>query len=255
MKKRISIIRIIVSLIVFFFALRFENAMSDRQNLLIFLFSIFILSSISKLFIKNIIFSTTLIAIDTILIFFMEQLSRYIVNYSFHILFLLVIVEAALILDIKKFKIAGPLIGFVSLIKYGNNLVLNRNFSTITESILVTLFTIITIISLYLTKIIYNQKNEVEVLYKELKFAHQDLADKYDQLDLKFEYDPMVEELTDRELEISKLVAEGLSNNEIGEKLFISEGTVKNHITNIFRKLDIRDRTQLAIFVIKNRLQ
>lgn len=60
--------------------------------------------------------------------------------------------------------------------------------------------------------------------------------------------------LTNRELEVLKLVAMGLFNKEIGEKLKISERTVKNHVSNIFRKIDVADRTQAAIFAIRNNL-
>lgn len=55
--------------------------------------------------------------------------------------------------------------------------------------------------------------------------------------------------LTNREYEIAILVSEGKSNKEISEILFITEGTVKNHITKILDKLEIRDRTQLAILI------
>jgi DNA-binding NarL/FixJ family response regulator len=58
--------------------------------------------------------------------------------------------------------------------------------------------------------------------------------------------------LTQRELEISKLVAEGLSNKEIASKLFITEGTVKNHISSILSKLGLSHRTQIALYVIEN---
>jgi len=61
-------------------------------------------------------------------------------------------------------------------------------------------------------------------------------------------------ELTDRELELVKLMAKGLSNKEIASALYISEKTVKNHITNILRKLDLRDRVQVAIWAIKEKL-
>ncbi len=60
--------------------------------------------------------------------------------------------------------------------------------------------------------------------------------------------------LTDKEISIIKEIANGLSNKEIGEQLFLSEGTIKNHITNILFKLDLRDRTQIAIFAFKNHL-
>ena len=58
--------------------------------------------------------------------------------------------------------------------------------------------------------------------------------------------------LTDREMEIARLISEGLSNKEIGNSLFLSEGTIKNNITSILNKLDLRDRTQIAIFILKN---
>jgi len=58
-------------------------------------------------------------------------------------------------------------------------------------------------------------------------------------------------DLSDREYEILLLVAEGLNNKEIAEKLYLSEGTVRNYISNILNKLELRDRTQLAIYYYK----
>jgi DNA-binding NarL/FixJ family response regulator len=57
----------------------------------------------------------------------------------------------------------------------------------------------------------------------------------------------LVEPLSDRELEILQQVAAGDSNKEIAARLFITEGTVKNHVTNILGKLGVRDRTQAAL--------
>lgn len=59
------------------------------------------------------------------------------------------------------------------------------------------------------------------------------------------------EELTPRETEIARLVAKGKSNKEISEGLYIAEGTVKNHITRILGKLELENRTQLALYVKK----
>jgi DNA-binding NarL/FixJ family response regulator len=59
---------------------------------------------------------------------------------------------------------------------------------------------------------------------------------------------PVGEELTDREHEILGYIARGASNREIGEALFITEGTVKNHVSNILGKLALRDRTQAALW-------
>ena len=61
--------------------------------------------------------------------------------------------------------------------------------------------------------------------------------------------------LTDRESEVLDSIAEGLNNKEIGAKLLISEKTVKNHISSIFKKLDLYDRTQAAIYVYKHKLK
>lgn len=54
-------------------------------------------------------------------------------------------------------------------------------------------------------------------------------------------------ELTPRELEVLKLIAIGANNREIASQLYISEGTVKNHVTNLLNRLNLRDRTQAAI--------
>jgi NarL family two-component system response regulator LiaR len=61
-------------------------------------------------------------------------------------------------------------------------------------------------------------------------------------------------DLTDRELEVIRAVAQGKSNQEIAQQFFISEKTVKTHVGHILAKLDLKDRTQLAIFAIRNDL-
>ncbi len=60
--------------------------------------------------------------------------------------------------------------------------------------------------------------------------------------------------LTSRELEVIKYLAEGKSNKDISDSLYISEKTVKNHISNIFKKLGVNDRTSAAMFAVKKGL-
>ena len=60
--------------------------------------------------------------------------------------------------------------------------------------------------------------------------------------------------LTKREIEILKILANGGTNKDIADQLDISERTVKNHIFNIFKKIDVTDRTQAALFAIKNNI-
>jgi len=63
-----------------------------------------------------------------------------------------------------------------------------------------------------------------------------------------------VERLSNREIEVLKLVSVGMFNKEIGKKLDISERTVKNHMSSIFKKIECTDRTQAAVFAIRNGL-
>ena len=64
-----------------------------------------------------------------------------------------------------------------------------------------------------------------------------------------------INSLTKREYEVLTLIAEGLSNKDIADRLFISEKTVKNHVSSIFKKIGVNDRIQAAIFAFKNNIK
>ena len=63
-----------------------------------------------------------------------------------------------------------------------------------------------------------------------------------------------LDELTARELEVFRLIAAGQSNGEIAQTLFISDTTVKTHVTHIFQKLDLRDRAQAVVLAYQTGL-
>ena len=63
-----------------------------------------------------------------------------------------------------------------------------------------------------------------------------------------------LEELTERELDVFRLVAQGLSNVEIGQELYISDTTVKTHITHILQELNLRDRVQAVVLAYRSGL-
>ncbi|MNP16167.1 Transcriptional regulatory protein DegU [compost metagenome] len=89
--------------------------------------------------------------------------------------------------------------------------------------------------------IVINQEVANKMLGSGLKTNKKNLED------VKIRYN-----LNSKEINIIKEIANGLSNKEIGERLFLSEGTIKNNISNILSKLSLRDRTQLTIFAFKN---
>ncbi|MBE5958539.1 MAG: response regulator transcription factor [Lachnospiraceae bacterium] len=66
--------------------------------------------------------------------------------------------------------------------------------------------------------------------------------------------DEKIEMLTERELDVVKLVADGYDNKEIASELFLSDGTVRNIISKVLEKLELKDRTQLAVYAVKNGL-
>ena len=97
-----------------------------------------------------------------------------------------------------------------------------------------------------LKKAIFSIYNGEKYVQPELTpLLNQKLFEKESDLD-------KIHSLTKRELQILKLIAEGLFNKEIGDRLNISERTVKNHVFNLFKKIDAADRTQAAVFAIKN---
>jgi len=91
----------------------------------------------------------------------------------------------------------------------------------------------------------YIQPNLTTELIKDFdKMSYQSVKKQFDESNL-----------TQREIEVLLLISEGLNNREIADQLFISEKTVKNHVSNIFRKIDVCDRTQAAIYAYKNHLK
>lgn len=62
------------------------------------------------------------------------------------------------------------------------------------------------------------------------------------------------ERLTAREIEVLQLIGQGLSNHDMAQRLYLSEKTVKNHLTNIFRKINVADRTQAVLYAIRHKI-
>lgn len=94
----------------------------------------------------------------------------------------------------------------------------------------------------------------LEAVYSGQSVFGKDIVEKLPELMAKKnEFDYGKYDISEKEMEIIEEVAAGYSNKEISERLFLSEGTVRNYISTILEKLQLRDRTQLAIFYYKNK--
>ena len=106
----------------------------------------------------------------------------------------------------------------------------------------------------YLLKNVSPDKIEeaIRIVHNGSMLIHNPIAEKLSgMLHKDNEFKPESYGLIPIEHEIVKLISDGLSNKEIAEKVYLSEGTVKNKITDILSKLSLRDRTQIAIFYLK----
>ena len=83
-------------------------------------------------------------------------------------------------------------------------------------------------------------------------FGTQTISRLPELLERKSAFDYATYEITEKERAVMKLVADGKSNKEIAGEMFLSEGTIRNYISGILDKLNLRDRTQLAVFYLRN---
>ena len=89
-------------------------------------------------------------------------------------------------------------------------------------------------------------------VFDSLSLAAKEVDEDTEGSSIKGKKENLTKVLSEREIDVLELIADGLSNKEIAGKLYLSEGTVRNYISSILVKLDLRDRTQLAIYYLKN---
>jgi DNA-binding CsgD family transcriptional regulator len=255
MKKNFLSIKIVLIFIIMIFAMKFERTAGPRLYYFIILSCIYgVIGFLRNRLERKGLIQLLLFAVDIAIIYIMESLSRYVMNYPLHIFYIIVMVESSIYLGKRNSLIIGMLAAIVSFVKYANLLILSPSYVNIGEAVFFTLFTIFILTTIYLMKSIGEEKESKDLIYMELVEAHEKLMGKLNDSEYERVSDSRIENLTERELEICALISEGKNNKEIAAKIFISEGTVKNHLTSILKKLELRDRTQLAVFSLKNRI-
>ena len=97
-------------------------------------------------------------------------------------------------------------------------------------------------------------KEAITAVYNEKSYIQPSLTPLLKEKIFTTERNKKTANLTKRELQVIELLGEGLYNKEIAERLFISEKTVKNHVSSIFKKIGVTDRTQAVVYAIKNNI-
>lgn len=253
--KKGILIKILSSVIILVFALNYEKALGIRFYYFIMLGVGYLLVTLIRTFVlKDSLYIFTSFSLEIFIIFAVETVSRYIINYPIHILYIITLLEAAVLLKRKKFIYFSIIMFILSSYKFSIQIVLSGSYSKIGESVFFILITFFIILIMHLLKYIHKEKENTELIYEELKVAYDNLKDEQLNYEINPEEKGKIISLTEREREICSLIAQGKNNKEISKKLYLSEGTVKNHITNIFNKLELRDRTQLAVYSLKNKI-
>ncbi len=97
-------------------------------------------------------------------------------------------------------------------------------------------------------------KEAITAVYNEKSYIQPSLTPLLKEKIFITERNKRTANLTKRELQVIELLGEGLYNKEIAERLYISEKTVKNHVSSIFKKISVTDRTQAVVYAIKNNI-
>lgn len=185
MKRKLFLylLKIIILVILFFGAVYFENAQQQRLYLLIGVFMLYIANSFCRVILKhdNFFFVLSFI-IDITLVFILEYNSRLLINYFFHSFYIIILLEAALTLRLKKGIIIGAVTVLVSLIKYGYLLYYKFNLSNVSQ---MAFFLMVNVLILVIASFAqYNKEERVkkDTLYRELLDTYKQLKQYSDEV-------------------------------------------------------------------------
>ena len=181
-KNSLNILKIIIFIILFLSALYFENAHQQRLIVLIIIFMVFLINNLAKYYIKTQNKLFILFLIDIILIYGLESNSRLLINYFFHSFYIIIFLEASLLLQLKKGITIGIIIVIISMIKYAYLVYYKFNLSNVSQLLF---FLMVNILILVIAAFAQHTKEENEkkdILYKELLETHKKLKVYTDEL-------------------------------------------------------------------------
>lgn len=177
-KNIINIVKILLVLLILAVAIKYENASNKRLIVLLATGALYLLIGVIRnYFVKNNCIYTFLFIADIALIFALEYNSKYVINYFFHSLYILILFEAALTLSRKNSLIIGIVTVIASLIKYFILLYYNSNLSNVSEMAFFTLISMFLLVIISFAQFFKEEKEKKEQLYTELLKAHKRLKE------------------------------------------------------------------------------
>lgn len=182
-KKLYYFLKFMLSVVLFVSAVSFENAQQERLTLLVILFAVFLCSGFARCFLKPAQLSFYLtFYLDIALVFFMEQNSRLLINYFFHSFYIIVLLEAALSLNLKRGILIGATAVLVSLIKYGYLIYYKFNMANISQMAFFLLVNVLILVIAGFAQHNREERQRKDVLYKELLGTHRQLKQYTDEV-------------------------------------------------------------------------
>ena len=181
-KKLLNIIKVIIFILLFLSALYFENAHQQRLIVLIVIFALFLVNNITKYYIKtqNKLFMSFLI--DIVLIYGLEFNSRLLINYFFHSFYIIIFLEASLLLQLKKGITVGIITVIISMIKYAYLIYYKFNLSNVSQMLFFLMVNILILVVAAFAQHTKEENEKKDILYKELLETHKKLKEYTDEL-------------------------------------------------------------------------
>ncbi|MGF7059377.1 sensor histidine kinase [Brassicibacter mesophilus] len=177
-KNLFNVLKILLVAIILWAALKFENANNMRLIILIGTSLLYIVVGIIRsYFIKRSSVYPLLFLFDVTIVFLLEYNSKYMINYFLHSLYLLILLEAALMLNRKKGIIIGIITVAASLVKYLILIYYKSNFSNISQMAFFTLINVFVLVTINFAQYHKEEKEKKEELYTELLSTHKSLKE------------------------------------------------------------------------------
>ena len=181
-KNLLSGLKILTLIVLFLSALYFENAQQQRLLVLILIFTLFLANNAAKFFVKTQNKLFILFLADIALIYILESNSRLLINYFFHSFYIIIFLEASLLLPLKKGITIGIITVVISMIKYAYLIYYKFNLSNVSQMVFFLMVNILILVIATFAQHTKEEKEKKDILYRELLDTHKQLKEYTDEL-------------------------------------------------------------------------